>query len=94
MGVIYQLPPNNSSKILTFPPRSFRVHHDFSAHIYITAHHPRFGIMLEKQMKKLGVECALQYPGYKNHNYKNMVDFFIKKLNQHVGRQPSRCIRR
>jgi len=44
------------------------------------AHHPRFGIMLEKQMRNLGVECALQYPAYKNHNYKNMLDFFIKKL--------------
>jgi len=46
----------------------------------VWVHHPRFGIMLEKRMKTLGVECALQYPGYKNHNYKNMLDFFIKKL--------------
>jgi len=44
-------------------------------------HHPRFGIMLEKEMKALDIECALQYPGYKNHQYKNMADFFKRKLS-------------
>jgi acetyl esterase/lipase len=44
------------------------------------AHHPIFGIKLQEQMEELGIECALQYPAFKNHDYKNMIDFFIKKL--------------
>ena len=44
------------------------------------AHHPRFGIKLQQAMEKPGIECAIQYPGYKNHSYIDMVDFLVQKL--------------
>ncbi|TFH13225.1 MAG: hypothetical protein E4H02_12175 [Lentisphaerales bacterium] len=29
-------------------------------------HHPRFGILLKEQMKALGIECLVQYPGFED----------------------------